>query len=727
MIFRAKDVQRLFQVGLNTVHGFQSSVFLGSRRKFGKTTVLRQVYDRLLREQERVIPFFYSVPKSTKSVELFSRDYFQQAFLQFLAFNRRETRELKNPGLDAGQMLPLAYETRYAWLVDAVRQYHIMLKNRDLIGLIKLAVSLPEQVALNSGLHAFVLIDDFHHLDKLTPPDELANLKSQFLLALESRRAPHLLSGTPKPTFRHLYSKGELTDSLETIFLEPLELSETVQLFEVYCHENDVPWDASMSSLVIEQLDRNPYYLQLLAKAAKYTGDGLRSPKRFAELYLKELTQKSLHHYFSGLLQEVLNDPAQFVRAIELLAATSRLSAPCPFLQFKEEQKDPVPGQLDQTLRSLDEVGLIDFENGIVSPLPDRVLEDWVGWNVEHKIRGRSLTQVKFDLTSELLRRYQEAVENREKEEILSQTKDALLHMDQQIMPRLLFDYGEYHSFSGEPPDKLYAPQPETEQSIQLPQFLSVEIRSVITPRTYHHGDQVLLARGYENRIYSSSREVAWVAGYCPASVSLGLDEIIRFHKLARLIEQEENLPHTHYWLIGKERFNQAALSYAKESEIFTSNLDQLSQLTRRVCGKGKSTLEPLETSGRDSYEMSIPMSGGSEMVAVRALEQVAESLDMAEKSKGQLRMALLEACIHLKENFAFQADKIHFIFSPQPTRLDVHIRVEVRTNQSQGLPDPFGARILRTLLDDVRFIETSQGLELTLSKSLSAANGEVA
>ncbi len=90
--FRANDVQQIFQVGLNTLQGFQSSVFLGSRRKFGKTAVLRQVYDRLLREQEKVIPFLYSVPKSIGSVELFSRDYFQQAFLQFLAFNRRETR-----------------------------------------------------------------------------------------------------------------------------------------------------------------------------------------------------------------------------------------------------------------------------------------------------------------------------------------------------------------------------------------------------------------------------------------------------------------------------------------------------------------------------------------------------------------------------------------------------------------------------------------------------------
>lgn len=727
MSFRANDVQQIFQVGLNTLQGFQSSVFLGSRRKFGKTAVLRQVYDRLLREQEKVIPFLYSVPKSIGSVELFSRDYFQQAFLQFLAFNRRETGVTRNSGLDAGQMLPMAYESRYAWLVDSVRQYYSLLKNRDLIGLIRLAVSLPEQVALNSGLHAFVLFDDFHHLDQLSPSDEMAFLKSQFLLAFESRRAPHLLSGTSKPTFRNLYAKGELADSLEPIFLESLDVSDTVQLFEGYCREYDVPWEARMSSLVVEQLDNNSYYLHLLARAAKYKGDGFRSQKQFAELYMKELTQGSFHYYFSGLLQEVLHDPGQFVRAIELLEATSRLSAPCPFLRFREEQKDPPSDLLDQTLRSLDEVELIDFQNGIVTPIPDRVLYDWIGWNVEHKIHGRNLAQVKFDLNSELLRRYQQSAENKEKGEVVNQIKDALLHMDQQRIPRLLLDYAEFHSITGDRFDKAYVPQVDIEQTVQLPQLLSVEIRSVMTPRGDPHSNQLLLARGYEGRTFSSSREVAWLVGYCPTGESLGLDEITRFFEVAHLIELEESLPKVHHWLIVNEKFNQAALSFARESEIYTSNIHQLNQLTQRVVGKGKGILEPLESSGRETYEMSIPMSGGSEMVAVRALEQVAEDLEMAGKSKSQLRMALLEACIHLKENFAAQADKIHFIFVPQPSRLDVHVRVEVQTTQSQTLPDPFGTRVLKTLLDEVRFRETPQGFELILSKYLEAPKSETA
>ncbi|MFN8008664.1 MAG: hypothetical protein U0V70_16900 [Terriglobia bacterium] len=402
--FRPGDVQRLFQVGLNVARGFQSSVFLGSGRKLGRTSVLRQLYHRLRREQEKVIPFLYAAPPSSKAVEGFLYDYFQQIFFQFLDYHRRDRHGGRSIGFDASQMLPLAYETHFAWLVDLVRQYHLLLKNRDVTGLIKLAIRFPESAAVNSGLYAFVLMDDFHHLDQLTPPSDLAVLKSELRLAMESRRAPFLLSGTSRPTFRRLYPLGELFSFLEPIFLKPLEFSEALRLFEGQCEEQDVAWDPLISSFIVDQLHKNPYYLYLVARATKFNVTGLRAPRRFAELYVQEIIQGSLHQYFSGLLHEVMGGPEEFVRAIELVEATSRMSGPCPFMQLREEQKTLCAVGMEPILTKLDDVGLIDFHNGIVTPLPDRVLYDWVSWNAEHRIRRRGLAQVNFDLVSELLR-----------------------------------------------------------------------------------------------------------------------------------------------------------------------------------------------------------------------------------------------------------------------------------------------------------------------------------
>jgi len=260
---------------------------------------------------------------------------------------------------------------------------------------------------------------------------------------------------------------------------------------------------------------------------------------------------------------------------------------------------------------------------------------------------------------------------------------------------------------------------------VQLPQFLSVELRPINAPQADNICNQLILARGYDARILSPSGEVAWLVGYSPSSESMGLDEITRFHERCQLFAREESLVRTNCWIITKEKFNQAALSYATESMIYTSNINQLNELKQRVYGNGKGIQKAPVDSAKDSYEMSIPMSADSELVAVRALEQITESLEMEEKSKSQLRMALLEACIHFKESFSDQLDKIHLIFSLLPNRLDVHLKVHLPLSGLRILPDAFGSRILKTLLDDVQYCETSQGFELTLSKFLSSPKNE--
>ena len=87
--------------------------------------------------------------------------------------------------------------------------------------------------------------------------------------------------------------------------------------------------------------------------------------------------------------------------------------------------------------------------------------------------------------------------------------------------------------------------------------------------------------------------------------------------------------------------------------------------------------------------------------------------------------MGLLEACIHFKECFSTLSEKSHIIFSPLSDRLDVHLKVRLPLSGLRTLPDPFGSRILKTLLDNVQYFETSQGFELILSKFLSTPKNE--
>src|SRR5215510_4411227 len=89
---RQAEVQQLFHAGLDVTRGLQSSCFLSGRRKSGKTEILKRAYKRLFWEQEAVIPFFSSLPKSIPSAEAFCREYFLTCALQCIGFLRKDAR-----------------------------------------------------------------------------------------------------------------------------------------------------------------------------------------------------------------------------------------------------------------------------------------------------------------------------------------------------------------------------------------------------------------------------------------------------------------------------------------------------------------------------------------------------------------------------------------------------------------------------------------------------------
>jgi len=86
---------------------------------------------------------------------------------------------------------------------------------------------------------------------------------------------------------------------------------------------------------------------------------------------------------------------------------------------------------------------------------------------------------------------------------------------------------------------------------------------------------------------------------------------------------------------------------------------------------------EELQLEDLITYDMTIPLASDAELVAVRALEQIAENFEFDDKSKGQIRMALIEACINAKEAASSHAERIHLKFQTAPDRLITHLYFE--------------------------------------------------
>ena len=198
----------------------------------------------------------------------------------------------------------------------------------------------------------------------------------------------------------------------------------------------------------------------------------------------------------------------------------------------------------------------------------------------------------------------------------------------------------------------------------------------------------LVLARGFDRGVYSDEAEMAWLAGSVAGAA--GLNEVQQFHRQCEAIKRQEGLKRTQFWLVAEEKFNRAAMSFAESQGLFTSSLEQLQMVAQEILRPDDAVQETEDREQPPDYSMTIPMSADSELVAVRAFEQIAEGIDFTEKAKGQVRMALMEACINIKEALASDRGKIHLGFKTADDRLSVRLRpegVRRRGNRSrQGL-----------------------------------------
>jgi len=709
----------LFHAGLDVARGLQSSCFFSGQRKSGKTEILKRAYQRLFWEQEAVIPFFTSLPKSIPSAEVFCREYFLTSALQCIGFLRKDARLVVSEKHDLNRIVQLAYESKLSWLTDAIDHFHQFTKNKDLQALSRLAIRFPSSIAARTGMHAFVFVDDFHYLASVASLDERLLLTADFLQALESRQAPHCLAGASKPLFQSLFRTAELPGCVEVISLRPLSPAEAQEMLEGLCSRFDVALDKEISNFIVEQLNCNPFYLRSMVQTARREAKGLDSARQFASLYNFELMEGGLQLYFNSLLHSTPLTAVERIKALEFLNYCAHAPLEFAALHYLKGRELSEGVDFEAILNALASLGLIDYSFGVVSALRDPVLKDWVAWNFSHKVGGVELARVQFDLASGLLRKFGQTRQSRPQMEVFKTLEAVLGGMNCHSVSLGWFTYSQH-------------PRPEEASALQktavvrgeeivLPEVISVSVsrNPGLTGEELPGG--LVLARGFDRGVYSDDAETAWLAGWVAGAA--GLNEVQRFHRQCEAIKRQEGFKRTQFWLVAEEKFNQAAMSFAESQGLFTSSLEQLRMLVHEILpAEEDAAPEPAGREEPDSYEVTIPMSADSELVAVRAFEQIVEGIDFSEKAKGQVRMALMEACINIREGFAGDSGKIHLGFKTAEDALSVRLRPEGVAGAETDLVKAWGMKMLRTLMDEVKLHRTAQGFELVMVKRTTAA-----
>ena len=718
------EIQELFHCGLDVRRAMTPNQFLSGPRKSGKTEILKRVYNRLFLEQSQVIPFFHSVPQSLPSAEVFCREYFLDSILQLLAFLKQDPQLVAAPELSPDTVLRLAYESRYPWLVELVNHFHSSLRKSDLHTLTRLALHFAATAAVRSGLCAFVIVDDFHHVASLRSDEELAQLTGVFLTALQSRQAPHLLS-IPSTVVLEGFSKTiEIHGNAEVYSLKPLDSIGACRLLEGLCERFDVALESNLSLSIVDQMEHQPFYIRAIVQGARRDQVHLDSLRKFAEVYVAELTQGSLHVYFSGRFNSArLNSPEK-IKALELLHTSFHLDLDSSTLEHF--RPGPV-GEGCDAVRILDALGeahLIERALGTARPIEDRVLRDWIEWNIQHTLRGHPRDQATYRTTVRLLKQLHESLQLRRESDRLECLERMLDHMNCQSVPCGLLDFDQLGAMEIiKEPQKLSSFL-DSQKQIQLPEILALNRQRIKPSGARGHPWTLLTASGFEDGDYADGMDTAWVAAYRIGHDPVGLNEIQDFFNQCQRLVRENHLERARFWMVAETRFNQAAMSFAHTHGIMTSSSLQFALLESRILpAPTKAKEERVLPANLATYELTIPCTPDAELVAVKAMEQLSELIDFEEKAKGQIRMAIMEACLNAKESAISPEARIRLQFQAGMDCLVAQVRVELPESK-EHTPGKVSAKtwnlkLLQSLMDEVRVVPFQQGWELVMIKHL--------
>jgi serine/threonine-protein kinase RsbW len=124
---------------------------------------------------------------------------------------------------------------------------------------------------------------------------------------------------------------------------------------------------------------------------------------------------------------------------------------------------------------------------------------------------------------------------------------------------------------------------------------------------------------------------------------------------------------------------------------------------------------------------MVIPMGTDTELIAARAVEEIARRVNFQPEAINQIKLALVEACINATEHSLSPDRKIYQRFRVEDDKLVV--TVASRGVVPANVPDNGGAngdgksrrgwglKLIRSLMDEVEFERVDDGTQLKMTK----------
>ena len=687
----------------------------------GGSEFLRQAYDELFFRRTQAAPIHFSFRASQGSLADVAADFFRTFLQQYVAY-RRVNPSLLTTALTTEDIAEAALPTDYEAIISLLESFAREKASADELTFLRFCLQAPQKLSAATRRPVLPLIDCLPLADEAEGGRLAKELTQAFL-----RRASFVaMAGLRRQMPKAIHGAGADLDAAEIIRLDYLDEDDAHALLDMLTRNVGVESNEQTRDLIVQQVQGSPFFLAALAQAAREKRASLNSFLECQRLYVDELLGGRIHRHFSSLLNQVVPQ-AQTRRTLIRVLYESALSETRKASVWTWKKRLGVEGSEFERIIEALHVHELANSSGATIELNSEppVWMDYLQAQYQLEVAGEQRALVVANTLLNTLKRAPQTMRRKYRREAALGLKDVLARFNCQEVPASLFHYDRFTAaHTGVDTKTVNAALDAEPDIVRLPQIVSAEDCSVLATAVRTEEGRCAIGHGFEGADYSDEHEIVWITAEVESK--LEADENVTKDALERLeqLAREANLGRTRLWLVSPEGFSAAASEVLKKHDAYGSSRRQLDLLTSRL------QTEPAKSETiSDEYEMVIPMGTDTELIAARAVEEIARRVHFHPEAINQIKLALVEACINATEHSLSPDRKIYQRFRVEDDKLVVTIasRGVVPANVPEnggGNGDGktrrgWGLKLIRSLMDEVEFERVDDGTQLRMTKYL--------
>jgi serine/threonine-protein kinase RsbW len=691
---------------------------LAAQPDAGASELLRQAYDQLFARRGDSVPIHFSFKRGDAGANDVARRFFQTFLQQFVAY-RRVKPSLCEAQLNFNDLLELALPADYeliSSLIDSFQREESSPGN-----LFTLCLSLPQRFAA-AGRTVFPLIDCL----KLRPFREEVALGHELIVASERAGGPLAVAGLRRQVsdLLHGFDNGEHS-AYTTLHIDRLSDDSARRMTEALARKLELASDDATRDLIVQQLNASPALISELLQAAYEKELTLASFREFGRLYVDDLMGGRIQRYFDRILESVAD--AQHRRLLLRLLYESATGEPHQTSLWSWKKRlGYAASDFERVIGALHVWELVNSRGAFIE-----VNAGWMAWldylRVQYRLElaAEPRAQIVASTLLESLKRAPQTMARKYRRDAALDLDDLLMRFDCQTVPATLFHYDRFAaSYRGEDVDLIESGLANETELFQLPQMVQAATCSSYTKMVSCDTERCLVAHGFEGGEYTDENEIVWLCAEIDSKLEAGRELIDDWCNRISSFALERGIGRFRIWLIAREGFSAGASELLNERGVFGSSRQQFELLKSRLRADGEAVAQPA-----DEFEMVIPMSADTEIIAARTAEQIARRVNFQPEAINQIKTAVVEACINAAEHSLSPDRKIYQRFVVEDDRLVIIVASRGvvpagvgsnsdTSNQGNGNGRRgWGLKLIKMLMDEVEFERVDDGTQLKMTK----------